>query len=419
VAEHTNSGENVKPIQNRAGPVVYIKKYEELLVNFLFMKPITIAPCFVLSIFLLPSKATLKKDNPVKPKIQVAILLDVSGSMSGLIGQAKTQLWNMVSVMGKAECNNQTPAIEIALYEYGRPTNDKKQGYVKQINGFTSDLDQLSKNLFSLRTDGGDEYCGHVIYSSLGQLDWDTSSSCYKVIFIAGNEDFLQGDIHYAQACDEAKRKKVIVNTIYCGDKNQGIVEHWNLGGECGNGSFSNINQNATEVEIPTPYDTTLLTLNKRLNSTYVHYGERGEENMRLMAFVDETNPYRGNAYAKRVAVKGNRQLYNNGTWDLVDLNNADSTGRGLDNSFIAKLDRKTLPDSLRKKTNKELLEIIKNKSAERAIIQKDIREVYAKREKYITDEKQKSALKNDPTLETEIEKIIREQVKRFNMVIK
>src|SRR5688572_27352170 len=57
------------------------------------------------------------------PKIQVAILLDVSNSMDGLIEQAKAQLWNMVSVMGKATCNDAVPNIEIALYEYGRPDN--------------------------------------------------------------------------------------------------------------------------------------------------------------------------------------------------------------------------------------------------------------------------------------------------------
>lgn len=59
------------------------------------------------------------------PKIQVAVLLDVSNSMDGLIEQAKAQLWNMVSVMGKAKCNEITPKIEIALYEYGR--SNKRQ----------------------------------------------------------------------------------------------------------------------------------------------------------------------------------------------------------------------------------------------------------------------------------------------------
>ena len=81
--------------------------------------------------------------NP-QPKIQAAILLDVSNSMDGLIEQAKAQLWNMVSIMGKAKCDAVTPQIEIALYEYGSPRNDVKQGYVKQVSAFTTDLDGLS-----------------------------------------------------------------------------------------------------------------------------------------------------------------------------------------------------------------------------------------------------------------------------------
>src|SRR6185503_15682196 len=100
-------------------------------------------------------------NSPVSsPKIQAAILLDVSNSMDGLIEQAKNQLWNMVSVMGKVKCADGLPQIEIALYEYGRPANDPKAGYVKQISGFTTDLEQLSHELFKLRTNGGDEYCG-------------------------------------------------------------------------------------------------------------------------------------------------------------------------------------------------------------------------------------------------------------------
>jgi uncharacterized protein with von Willebrand factor type A (vWA) domain len=35
-------------------------------------------------------------------RVQLAILLDVSGSMSGLIEQAKSQLWNVVNQLGYA-----------------------------------------------------------------------------------------------------------------------------------------------------------------------------------------------------------------------------------------------------------------------------------------------------------------------------
>ena len=87
-----------------------------------------------------------------KPKIQVAVLLDVSNSMDGLIEQAKAQLWNMVSLMGKAKCEGVSPTVEIALYEYGKDSNDEAKGYIKQISPFSTDLDMLSKQLFELKT---------------------------------------------------------------------------------------------------------------------------------------------------------------------------------------------------------------------------------------------------------------------------
>src|SRR5690606_28713382 len=135
------------------------------------------------------------------PKIQAAILLDVSGSMDGLIDQAKAQLWNMVNTMGQTRCDSKAPEIEIALYEYGRSSNDENAGYVKQLSPFGANLDEISQQLFSLQTHGGAEYCGQVIYTSLHDLKWDTAANVYKVIFIAGNEDFLQGDLHYNKAC--------------------------------------------------------------------------------------------------------------------------------------------------------------------------------------------------------------------------
>src|SRR3954469_20824787 len=112
-------------------------------------KPVAIAALIIFSLSLLSLTNRPKKPQTLQPpKIQVAVLLDVSNSMDGLIDQARAQLWNMVTVLGKAKCNELSPRIEIALYEYGRDNNDPKKGYVKQINNFTGDLDQLSRNLF-------------------------------------------------------------------------------------------------------------------------------------------------------------------------------------------------------------------------------------------------------------------------------
>jgi hypothetical protein len=350
---------------------------------------------------------------PASSKIQVAVLLDVSNSMDGLIEQAKAQLWNMVSVMGKATCEGAAPSIQIALYEYGRSSNDLKDGYVKQITGFTADLDFISRKLFSLNTNGGDEYCGQVIYTSLTEMNWDTTANSYKVIFIAGNEDFLQGQLSFTKACTEARKKNVIVNTIYCGDRLQGVREHWNLGSECGSGSFTNINPDAVIDDIPTPYDSTIFVLNDQLNKTYLSYGANGTEAYKQQAAVDDANmEMNKSVMAKRAAVKAKKALYNNSSWDAVDAISSDSL-------FYKKVDMATLPDSLKGKSRAELKVVIEKKSAERKAIQQAIEDNNVKRETYIAKEKAKKANgKNEQTLETEIERIVREQAKRFNMVI-
>ena len=356
----------------------------------------------------------ISKKEENNPKIQAAILLDVSNSMDGLIEQAKAQLWTMVNTMGKAKCNGGTPQIEIALYEYGRDNNDSRKGYIKQITPFTSDLDDLSQKLFQLTTNGGEEFCGHVIHTSLNELNWDTTSSNYKVIFISGNEDFLQGNVSYTIACKEARKKGVIVNTIYCGDRLEGIKLHWNLLGECGNGSFTNINSNEKPEDIPTPYDSTLITLNYKLNGTYIYYGADGKGKKQLQSSMDAANTSI-NAYAgaNRAVSKASSKTYYNSGWDLVDAKDEDK-------KILEKIDQKTLPDSLQKKSKAELEAIISQKSQERGAIQKEMLDVNKKREAYIAEEKIKKAKagSNTQTLESEVEKIIREQATRFNMKI-
>lgn len=367
----------------------------------------------VLSFVLFSFKVATKKIIKPTPKIQVAILLDVSNSMDGLIDQAKAQLWNMVTVLGRAKCDGQNPQVEIALYEYGRSTNNITKGYVKQINAFSTDLDQVSKNMFALKTNGGDEYCGNVMFTSLNELKWDKDSNNYKVIFIAGNEDFLQGNIHYTSACRIAKEKKVIVNTIFCGDKNEGIRMHWNLGAECGDGSFANINTDEKINEIPTPYDSAIFVMNDKLNKTYIGYGSKAAPSIAKQKEVDDMNKgLNESIMIKRAIAKSQKNVYRNEEWDMVDAYAADST-------VVAKVDKKTLPEELKNKSNKEIEKYIKIKTAERGAIQKNITELSKKRDAYILNDKKINASSNtNINLQTEIERILKTQGKRYKIVI-
>ena len=90
--------------------------------------------------------------------IKLALLLDTSNSMDGLIDQAKSQLWNIVNELAKAKCDNTVPELQIALYEYGNDNLPMREGYIRQVTELTNDLDQISDDLFKLTTNGGSEY---------------------------------------------------------------------------------------------------------------------------------------------------------------------------------------------------------------------------------------------------------------------
>ena len=396
------------------------------------MKKISIIVCIVISIFQqlnLHAQPYRYERTPtltsptryIKPyhrtdnnaKIQVAILLDVSNSMDGLIDQAKAQLWNMVTTLGRTHYRDGIPQIELALYEFGRETNSRRAGYVKQLSGFTTNLDYLSSVLFNVTTNGGDEFCTQAIYNSLVDLNWDNNPNSYKVIFICGNENFLQGPDLLKKACVLAKQKSVIINTIYCGDRMEGIRENWKLMETCGGGSYTFIDQNEKHQEIQTPYDEELITLNDQLNQTYVYYGNQGQAYAEVQKNVDSKNRQLSKSvYVKRIEAKGNKSLYKNEEWDLVDKMEKDP-------SIIQKINKEQLADSLQKKTTAQLEQRIKLKAKQRAVIQQKIAERTKKRNEFIANEKKKSKVNNGKaTMETEVEKILRNQTTQKGMKI-
>jgi len=94
-------------------------------------------------------------DGEAENRIQIAILLDTSSSMDGLIDQAKTQLWKVVNTFIEAKHDGKAPFVEVALYEYGNNNNAAGNDWIRLVSPMTRDLDQLSRDLFALKTNGG------------------------------------------------------------------------------------------------------------------------------------------------------------------------------------------------------------------------------------------------------------------------
>lgn len=317
-----------------------------------------------------------------KTKIQVAILLDTSGSMQGLIEQAKSRLWNIVNTLTTLKYNGEAPDIEIALYEYG--SYKRYDGdYIRRITPLTADLDLISKELFALTTNGSEEYCGTVIQRAVNELEWGNSKADMKLIYIAGNEEFTQGNISYKTAISNALKKDIFVNTIHCGSEDVGIGDFWQDAALRGNGKFFNIDANATVRAIKTPFDPQIILCNEKLNDTYIGYGIVGKERKMNQTVQDRNAGSISSANYTERAVSKSKAVYKNTSWDLVDKVKEDKDA-------LSRIKKEELPEELRNKSPEELKTFIKQKEEERTLIQKEINELAVKRQIYIDEQLKK-----------------------------
>jgi hypothetical protein len=362
----------------------------------------------VIFFFSLSAFAPVAPPPAKDQSIQLALLLDTSNSMDGLIDQAKSQLWKIVNELAAAKCaDGKKPNIKIALYEYGNDGLPSSEGYVRLVSGLTDDLDVISEKLFALSTNGGNEYCGHVINTSLKQLEWSTSANDLKMIFIAGNEPFTQGSVSYRTASAFAREKGVVVNTIFCGPFEDGISTSWKDGADITGGSYMSIEQNRKTVYVPSPYDDRISALNAKLNDTYVYYGKVGESKKEQQAIQDNNARSYGQANAVERAVSKSSHAYKNSTWDLVDASKESE-------EVILKAKDEDLPKEMKGMSATQRQAYVKQKADERKKIQDEIQSLNKKRQEYIVTNAPKEVTEN--TLDAAMIKAVRETAKTKNL---
>lgn len=321
--------------------------------------------------------------QPSPRKVQVAILFDTSNSMDGLIDQAKTRIWSIINELSALRYQGQMPSIEIALYDYGNSSLTMDNNYIRLQTGLTKDLDLISEKLFGLSTNGGDEYCGAVIQKSMQELGWSTNPLDLKMIYIAGNEPFNQGSIAYNEVCKTAGTRSIFVNTIYCGNYDQGIREFWKDCATLAGGDYFNIDANKQVVHIDTPFDTQINSYNDSLNSTYYGYGSLGASKKSNQLMQDM------NAQSEAISVKTERAIvkskeaYNNESWDLIDAVDKGSVG-------LSSIPEDELPSEFRGKTTIEKDVLLDEKRKERELFQTKINELAVERQKFIDEEMKK-----------------------------
>lgn len=344
-------------------------------------------------------------------RIQIAFLLDTSSSMDGLIDQAKARLWNILNEILKAEKDGEAPEIQVALYHYGNTTLLPEKGYIEQLSPLTTDVDAFSEKLFALKTSGGDEYCGHVVLRATDELAWDDEDGTVKIVYIAGNESFNQGEVKAADALLKATNKGITVNTILCGNPNGGDGASWRAGATAGKGEFFYINQDEKVVFIPSPFDQEIERCNVQLNGTYVPIGQRGAALKANQMRQDANAESYGQANLSSRAKYKVSTNYKNTSWDLLDAHDKDP-------ARVFK-EKKSLPDTLSSLNDVEFTAKINDLKQERLRLQAKIQQLTNQRDQFVAEAKKETASGEENTLSSRINSSVRSQLKRAGYKLK
>jgi len=325
--------------------------------------------------FGIPAKPGAAPAQP--PPIDIVFCVDLSGSTNGIIEHLRNNLWHFVHELEQLQ---PTPDYRIGFVGFSRPSFGKEFSYVKVIRNLSYDLEWLSSEMFSLRSqvEQGNQFVGAALMNCVKSINWSEDPNAIKLVFLSGN-GFVNADGDtYKKACEMLAAKGIIVHALYWQSYTLpkelwGWREIPNYTG----GQFFSVDVSYNETASDTGFDSErLMELNEALNRTYVYYGNLGKLRYKMMAeqdhrIYDESS--RGFRY--RMMYKSSPKYQKkNSAWDLVDFS---------DKAYLElkDFDLKQLPDSLQKMASGEFNAYVEKKKYERFKILIEIRKMLEKKE--------------------------------------
>lgn len=334
--------------------------------------------------------------------IELALCLDTSGSMNGLIDAARQKLWAIVNDLALAE---PTPRLRVALLTFGNDGHPADGGWVRIDASFTEDLDLVSQQLFALTTNGGTELVGRVLSTAEASLDWSARDDVLKLVVVAGNESADQDQVvRYPDACRRLVERGIVVNAIYCGNPADEIAPGWRQVAQLADGHYAAIDQDHGTVVITTPFDAELAALSSAVNATYLPFGAGGEakwENQRRQdANAEQCSPAVAASRANTKACT----LYTC-DWDLVE-----QVKQGK--LELEKVAKEELPEKMRELTPEQQRACIEEAWTTRTRLQQKIQAVSRQRDAYVADEMKKQGMEESSAFDRAVRDALRAQAR-------
>ncbi len=361
----------------------------------------------VLPFMALSLNVAQASNSQLQERVEVAFVLDTTGSMGDLIDGAKRKIWSIASSIVDT---NPNADIAMALVAY----RDRGDDYVVKSTPLSSDVQGLYGKLVKLQADGGGdtpESVNEALDKAIRGLQWTSGSNVKHIVFLVGDApphmDYPQ-ERRYPQILKVAAEKQIVVNAVQAGDMAE-TTPIWKEIAQFGHGRYIAIPQNGGEVVvIVTPFDGDILHFQEELDGSIVPYGSdsRKKDTAGKMASKaaapDSVKIDNSNFYSKR---KIAREVITGGG-DLV----ADARNKSVNLDKIAESE---LPADLRAMSAPQRRIWLDEKMKSREALEDKMAALIAKRDAFVLEQsKAKIASKSGDSFDRAVEETLKSQLK-------
>ncbi|MCA9692315.1 MAG: VWA domain-containing protein [Myxococcales bacterium] len=317
----------------------------------------------------------VEKEVPAqRPRIDVVFALDTTGSMTSMLDGAKQKIW---SIANRLASGNPQPDIRIGLVAY----RDLGDVYVTQSLPLTRDIDETYRQLRELTAEGGGDTPEHVnkaLNDAINGMQWEQGDNVLRLVFLVGDAPPHSHDASVPSSevlAAQARDKGILINTIRCGYDRETEETFTRIASAAG-GQFTSIAQSGGVVEIATPYDDELRTLNASLADTVMNFGSApvqaaARAKVSARRAMDAPSAAAAASYAAK-----------SGMMNSEDLITA------VDNGFvdIKEIRSEEMPEEIKALSREQQLAQIEDNRLRRNALKKQILEVSKKRDAFISD---------------------------------
>lgn len=345
-----------------------------------------------------------------KPTVEVAFVLDTTGSMAALIEGAKRKIWSVATTIID---ENPGADIRMGLVAY-RDIGDE---YVTRRIELTADIQDLYAQLLELRARGGGDWpesVNEALHEGITKLSWTSGPEVSRIVFLVGDApphmDYQQ-DTKYPQVLALAKQKDIVVNAVQAGEARD-TLRVWREIAQMGDGHYIPIPQDGGKiVVIETPFDIEIIELQERLNGTVIPYGPRTqrssvEQKTRQVSAAPAPMASDMASYLNKRARTASAAEAITGGGDLV----AD-VAAGRQQLSAVKDDE--LPDAMRAMKPEERQANISKQMAERKTLNDRMTELVKKRDAFVAEQQKKQPVKTADSFDRAVQSTLKAQIKR------